>query len=840
MNNPKPGVQERILLHLRDYVAFIESVEVPFALSQMGIANAVAIARSNVPRAISGLKEQGLLIERQAHVSGVMRKRKSYFLTSSGSEHADETWNRLSKHEFMVLSNEEELIETTLGSCNEILPFQIRPVDILRYLRDDGILEVTKLTPELIERDLTKRVEKQLSSSLGDLPRLRHFYGRVTELQAITETLDQGPFAILISGIAGIGKTSLASKLLENYTFRRNLIYHRCQLGTGGRPFLEDLAAWLSSIGVDALNDYLEASSVPRIDETVELLVSCLQNIQALIVIDDYHKNDEDVFYKIIYNFTLRINEMSDGLGLVIFSRSYRPVIPLRDENGKSVSKILPLDGLDPESSKNILKSFESIGDDDFGRIYGISKGHPLVLELINRGASTIEHHLTLENYVSMEIFNKLSAEEKRLLQSLAIFREPVPLEALTTIDLDLNTLDNLVEQGLARRVDSENYDVHDLIREFTFNGIDEQVAIPLHTSAAEWYKKKLNSTQDIIEYLHHKISYADVESAAEELALRGDELINSGQLELLGLINRLIDSNGPAKTWGKLWYLRGEILALSGDFGGAEASFTVAMDNANKAKDITLESTLLSSLAELAWKRGDSKLALDLHRQALKRFIAIKDSIGACNTYTNMSYIFRSEGKKQLAMDSHSEVEHILANEKDEKLVHARINLARSYLEMDKLELGREHALKAFDETQSKGDEITHSRARAVLGRYYALIGDTDLALNHYSETLQSLANEDDIEIRVELILLLGEVLEDSGKRDEAVERYLEGLALAESSNQPLLVGELLSRLGTTGFDKQRRMEYLQRALNVFREVGATRKMQEVQMMFHKAITGN
>ena len=111
MNNPKPGVQERILLHLRDYVAFIESVEVPFALSQMGIANAVAIARSNVPRAISGLKEQGLLIERQAHVSGVMRKRKSYFLTSNGAEIAEETWNRLSQYSFSVLSNDDELFE---------------------------------------------------------------------------------------------------------------------------------------------------------------------------------------------------------------------------------------------------------------------------------------------------------------------------------------------------------------------------------------------------------------------------------------------------------------------------------------------------------------------------------------------------------------------------------------------------------------------------------------------------------------------------------------------------------------------------------------------------------
>ena len=96
-------------------------------------------------------------------------------------------------------------------------------------------------------------MEKQLTSSLGDLPRLRHFYGRVTELQAISETLDDGASAILIPGIAGIGKTSLAAKLLENYTFRRNLIYHRCQLGVGGRPFLEDLVRGLVQLGLKNL-----------------------------------------------------------------------------------------------------------------------------------------------------------------------------------------------------------------------------------------------------------------------------------------------------------------------------------------------------------------------------------------------------------------------------------------------------------------------------------------------------------------------------------------------------------------------------------------------------------
>ena len=57
---PRPGVQDRILLHLRDFSEYSESIEVPFAISQMGIANAVSIARSNVPRAIAGLKRRDI------------------------------------------------------------------------------------------------------------------------------------------------------------------------------------------------------------------------------------------------------------------------------------------------------------------------------------------------------------------------------------------------------------------------------------------------------------------------------------------------------------------------------------------------------------------------------------------------------------------------------------------------------------------------------------------------------------------------------------------------------------------------------------------------------------
>ena len=49
--------------------------------------------------------------------------------------------------------------------------------------------------------------------------------------------------------------------------------------------------------------------------------------------------------------------------------------------------------------------------------------------------------------------------------------------------------------------------------------------------------------------------------------------------------------------------------------------------------------------------------------------------------------------------------------------------------------------------------------------------------------------------------------------------------------------IGELLSKLGGVAPDRQRRMEYLQRALAVFRELGARTRMREVQSQVHSAI---
>ena len=834
---PKPGVQERILLHLLDYSDFKNSVEVPFALSQMGIANAVAIARSNVPRAIAGLKDEGLLIERQAHVSGVSRKRKAYFLTDSGINVSEDTWSRLRNFELRSIMDDGAIIHSTLGELNDHLNFSMRPVDIIRYMDENCVLDTRTLSADLVERDLSKHVEKQLVTSLGDLPRLRHFYGREKEMDNMASLIDARATTLLVPGIAGIGKTTIASKLIERFMHRRNLLYHRCQDWEGSRSFFEAVADWLSDIGDSSFSDYLAATPVPQPADAARLLVDCLEGTPTLIVIDDFHKVADTTLHQTFQAMSLALLGSEEEIGLVIFSRSFKPVVPAKDAEGRIASLVLPLDGLDSDAGRQLLSSFEDLGDEQWLHIHGLSRGHPLVLELINRGASAGAFHETLENYVTVEIFSKLSAEQKRVLSALAIYREPVLLSALAEQGLDTDELDSLVEQGLARQGDIDTYDVHDLIREFLLRSLDENTKKEFHTKCHTWYQKQNFTAGITIERIYHLIRSGEGGDAALLIADEGRDLIAQGHMELLSLIESLSLESLDIPVQMRVLQLRGEILVLLGRFAEAETIFLSSQTLGTSSKVTRLDAEVLSALADIALKQGDTDKALTMHHDALEKFIEFGDAKGAARSYNNMGYLLRRKNDIPKALEAYGEVEAILKGSNDTELIGTQLTLARSFIELGEIDRARIHALQAFENTDGGDDALLHARAQAVLGRYYAKVGDADVASHHYSTALETMSEAGDLLSLVEIMILLGEVLQDSGRAEDAMEHYREALVIAEANDLRMQIGELLSRLGGVAPDKPRRMEYLQRALSVFRELGAKSRMREVQAQVHAAV---
>ena len=828
---PRPGVQERILLHLRDYVEHAGRVEVPFALSQMGIANSVAIARSNVPRAISGMREQGLLVERQAHVTGVSRKRKAYFLTDEGIKVANGIWEKVSTQNIRLKFPDGSSQNVPLVNALELTDLPLRHVDILRYIDDNGSLDLSVLSAELIERDLSKHIEKQLVTSFNDLPRTRKFFGREKEVDDMVNLLEKRSSSILVPGIAGIGKTALAGKILERFTHERNLLYHRCQDWEGSRAFLEATAEWQSTMGNNGLSDYLAATPIPQANVTIDLIIEGLKNSPSLIVIDDLHKVGDETLITILRGIATKIPSLSQ-VGVIMFSRSFRMVVPEKDSDGRILTLVMPLEGLDKESSKQILSALPDMDGSQFLHIYSLSRGHPLVLELINRGSVGGTFHATLETFVE-KIFSRLSGPQKRLLGAIAVFREPMPLSALSDLDAAIDLLDDLVEKGLARQADSENYDVHDLVREFLVLSMEQNLRHELHNNAVNWYRNRKSSPTDRIEFIHHLNNSGQIEELAAVLSSEGPNLVQAGHTELLGILRSLDREGFDSKSWGTVRELRGDILSIQGQWDDAEKEYDAAIPIARKNKLNKELARLLSSRADIAVKRGAMDDALELHRQALEIQIKTRDAVSAARSYNNMGYIFRRRRDNRHALEVYGNVEDLLESESNPELCDSRIRLASAFLEMGELDRARDHAMLAHDETKDNGQETLHARARAVLGRYYAKIKDNDLAMLHYSGALEILSEQADPHSAVEVEMLLGQVLSDAGRKEEASEHYLEGLALAEANDFRHLKGELLARLGEVEKDRSQRMEYLQKALSVFRELGANDRMREVQIQF-------
>jgi tetratricopeptide (TPR) repeat protein len=477
------------------------------------------------------------------------------------------------------------------------------------------------------------------------------------------------------------------------------------------------------------------------------------------------------------------------------------------------------------------------MGDEQWLHIHGLSRGHPLVLELINRGASAGAFHETLENYVTVEIFSKLSAEQKRVLSALSIFREPVHLEALAQQKLNTDELDSLVESGLARQADAETYDVHDLIREFLLRSLSTALREEFHAKCVEWYQGQTSSHDMLIELVYHSIKSSQFEDASALVVKEGRQLVSQGYMELLGLVEQIETKDLEADVVIRMAQLQGDILALLGRLDDAEEVLNNTLELAKKKSDELVQAEILSSLADVSRKQGDSELSLSRHKSALKHYISLGHARWAARTYNNIGYLLRRKNERNKALEAYGEVESILEGSTDDELIYSQITLARSLIELGEVDRAREHAMASHERTSSLGDAVLHARAQSVLGRYYSKVEQSELALFHYTEALEAMNEAGDVQSLVEITMLLGEVLHDAGRTEEAVEHYGQALVLAEANDLRMQIGELLTRLGGVAPDRQGRMEYLQRALTVFRELGAKARMREVQTMVHRAV---
>ena len=349
---PEPGqlnVNDRVLLHLSRFATDIPPEEYPAETTQAGIAAAVGISRTHVPRAVRGLIKDGFVSEITARVKGHERRMNVYAVTAEGLGSAERLWSSLLGGTFSVISGDRTVPMS--GKEVEELIGKKRALAVVSQMRDGVVrIEEKRRTPV---RDI------------GDAPRLGPFYGREAELRALDEFMDSDAKVLVVLGNKGFGATALTRKFIESQE--------------------EEDVLWISLSDSATAKD-LESRLVEfgkKVKANVVGLENVLQLENAIIIFDDYFAAGDDV----VEMFSSLVDSAKDAK-IIVNARQETPAYNWfyqKRHVDSGVARELRIKGLDDQSAKRLLGN-DRIEKDALRRIMMMTRGQPMILRMLKDG----------------------------------------------------------------------------------------------------------------------------------------------------------------------------------------------------------------------------------------------------------------------------------------------------------------------------------------------------------------------------------------------------------------------------------------------------------------------
>jgi DNA-binding MarR family transcriptional regulator len=343
------NVIDRVLLHLSRFATDSPPDEYPPESAQAGIAFAVGISRTHVPRAVKGLMKDGLIEELTARVKGHERRMNVYVVTQEGLRKADEFWRSALMMLFTVMRD---------GNLTKMSGKMIE--DLVGKRK--AIAAISQMTDGIVVIDEHIRTPVRC---LDEAPPLEGFLGRETELAAMDAFIESDRRVMVVLANRGYGATSLVRKFVETR---------------------DDLDILWVSLNLRTTVDELKSKVIgfgKRVNKTVENLVDALGIETALYVIDDYFSVDDDV----VELFSSMV-ESVDGAKMIMTARQEMPVYNWfyhKPQVDSGIVEELKIAGLDQESAKKLLGN-TNIEADSLKRVLGMTRCQPMALKMLRDG----------------------------------------------------------------------------------------------------------------------------------------------------------------------------------------------------------------------------------------------------------------------------------------------------------------------------------------------------------------------------------------------------------------------------------------------------------------------
>lgn len=787
---------QRILIHLSAEDGGSET------RTQDGIAAATMSGRPTVTKWLAVLEGRGILRRERARIPGYQLPKFVYHLSDPGWRQAEGLRARMASEMVEVQSPSLGVLSLRVPDIPALVSPPLELVAAVSLIRR-GRLDLASVPRPHGQEHLVWG---------GSLRQVDHLFGRSHELRILDGWYESRGSLLLVTGLAGIGKSALVATWIQRRRPRAHVFAFQLHRSTKASGLLGDFGAFLATLGRRNLSAHLSQGGALEFPLVERILSRDLEKLPVLMVVDNLEKASRDAVRFIRRPLTNVVQ--STPVKLILLSRRIPGWIA---SSGKVTPvEVMRVRGLDPVASGDLLRHRGLTADGELVRgIVASTRGHPLLLHLAVQGASG--NVSTIQEYFETELWNALSAEERTALEAASVFRRAVPSRILENaasvrrrVILDLRSK-NLLEQTV-----SGDYLLHDLVREFLHSRMDGQRIRELHERAARPLLQE-RDLRDRWEGIYHLIMADRMAESAAYLDSEGAPLLDSvAAEEIASLLRDMRRERMHPAVACVFSEVVGDSLSILGHTGPALFQYQHARNLAEAAGKAERIPRLLRKMGFLERCRNRYSRALGYLVEARGRLTRVHDPTELAEVLRETALVEQATGNLSAAAAYLDEAIDFATDTGDQAA------LSRALLALGSLETQRGHRdeglgynLEGLRIAERLGNFTEIARAHIVAGTGLVELGRLDEGLRHFEQG-------------TELARLLGNLrLTAYGTMNQAatlidLKRYEEAggpLHEAESYFEILEERDTLALLRISAGQREMRLGRLPRAERIWQE---------------------
>ncbi|MEM9906652.1 MAG: tetratricopeptide repeat protein [Cyanobacteria bacterium P01_D01_bin.44] len=651
------------------------------------------------------------------------------------------------------------------------------------------------------------------------VPTRGSFIGRRRPLQACLRALqDPDRVGVLIHGMGGLGKSSLAARLCDRLTDFERVVW----VG----PLDE---AGLVNRLAERVRDRELRQRLQGPNEDLKYRLRTLFEAETeqtfLLVLDDFEANLEAVgkgfrlmsdVAKVLRGLVWAIEETSLGHRIVITCRydfeftglahfHRHPLAQLQDADlHKKCQQLIAFD-----DNSSIEESLQE-------RALKLADGNPRLLEWLDKvlqnpkklQQENIEAVLDKLDNEQIDLREKVLAESllnlmnkplRQMLSRALLYELPVPREAIEVVCSDISKVHFLIDQAIALGLLEHSLD----------GALRVPRVLPLTVLEAEnlagqaarklvhiWLEADTTRETRLLEI--HRLALLGKD---QELSLSIALLLSKSWLTKLGRFRETIDI--CEKTLEiindtRLLMRIGNAKNMLGLTEDAYVYYQEALEDLNPYEAdrklyLYKKLEINSLLSEVDFQKGNLEQAISRYLECLRISVKLEDKRGQVICYTRLGKIYTELGKADQAFKIYNEalklLEHDFPLTGRGEIIH---EIASSYYaigEIDNAEKAYNLALSCF---RNDGNLLGLKASLHELGRIFIRRNDYDSALGALRESLDFSEKSGDMEGKSKSLHEIGYILSQQGKFKEAIPIFKKVLDIETK------IGNLADQVGT------------------------------------------